>query len=79
MTAIIRISKSEPHLLEYYLSRVEACEKYGLFAGDGILDTIRRVAGSDVSLSEEDYMIVLNSCDTMHKKLMEANFNEGWN
>ena len=63
---------------EFYVNRIEACRNYGLFSGDGILNTITRSAFLDSMLTTEEFNSIVNMCDEMHKKLMEDNYNEQW-
>ena len=63
----------------FYKCRIEAAETYGLVAGDGILEKVINCAKVDSSLSYEEYQIILDLVDRCHRKLMEVNFNEGWN
>ena len=67
-----------PGVYEFYLGRINSSRNYGLFAGDQILDTIRRCAFWDSFLTKGEYISIINLCDEMHKKLMEDNFNAGW-
>lgn len=63
----------------FYVSRIESARNYGLFSGDQILDTVRRCAFWDSFLTSSEYQSIINLCDEMHKKLMEDNYNAGWN
>lgn len=70
---------SNPGVYEFYLNRIEASRNYGLVAGDAILETVKRCALHDRMLTEEETDSIIFKCYHMHNKLMEDNFNEGWN
>ena len=70
---------SHEGVYDFYVGRINASRKYGLFSGDQILDTIRRCAFWDSFLTSSEYNSIINLCNDMHKKLMEDNYNAGWN
>ena len=64
---------------DFYLERINATRNYGLIAGDEILKTITRSAFWDSMLTLDEFNNIIDLCDEMHKKLMEDNYNAGWN
>lgn len=63
----------------FYAGRIAAVPNYGLVAGDEILNKIQICAQMDSALSYEEYREIMDLIDRCHRKLMEVNFNEGWN
>ena len=70
---------SHDGVYDFYVERITASRNYGLFSGDQILDTVRRCAFWDSLLTSSEYKSIINLCSEMHKKLMEDNYNAGWN
>ena len=66
-------------LFIFYRDRAVTARKYGLFAGDQILAVIMRTASHDSHLTNEEFDIIINLCEQVHKLMMEDNYNEGWN
>ena len=64
---------------DFYVSRINASRNYGLTSGDEILRVIMRTAFWDSMLTLKEFDSIINLCGEMHKKLMEDNFNAGWN
>ena len=64
---------------EFYKGRIISCPSYGFKAGHEILDLIIRCAYADSTLTKDEYNSIIKQADTCHKKLMEDNYNEGWN
>ena len=62
----------------FYLDRVCSATAYGFKAGHEILDTIIRSIQCDSSLTEEEYHHIIKSCQQAHIKMMEENYNDGW-
>ena len=63
----------------FYRDRVVSARNYGLFSGDQILAVIMRTAFMDSHLTNEEFDIIINLCEYVHKLMMEDNYNEGWN
>ena len=64
---------------DFYVERINACRNYGLKSGDEILHVITRTAFRDSFLTEDEFNSIIILCEDMHKKLMEDNYNAGWN
>ena len=67
---------------DFYRGRIESCPSYGFKAGHEILDLIYRSAKHDLYvafLTSDEYNIIINLCEKAHIKMMEDNFNAGWN
>ena len=73
-----RSAQSHEGVYEFYFDRIKSSRNYGLVAGDGILNLVRRCAFWDSFLTDYEFNIIIIQCDEMHKKLMEDNFNAGW-
>ena len=46
---------------------------------DEILDFVLRCAGADNTLTREEYNSIIKQADFCHIKMMEENYNAGWN
>lgn len=66
-------------VFKFYQDRINSTRNYGLKAGDEILLLIRRCAFNDSFLTTSEFDIIINLCNDMHNKLMEDNYNAGWN
>ena len=66
-------------LFDFYKGRIESAPKYGFKSGHEILRTVTRTAFWDSQLTEEEFNSIINLCEQAHRKMMEDNFNEGWN
>lgn len=66
-------------VFEFYRDRITACPRYGFKAGHDILFIVLRTAFWDSFLTQDEFITIMNLCDDMHKKLMEENYNAGWN
>lgn len=64
---------------EFYRGRIESCPSYGFKSGHEILATIIRCAFWDSFLTEDEYNSIINLCEKAHIKMMEDNYNAGWN
>lgn len=67
---------------DFYRGRVESTPHYGFKAGHELLDLIQRCAQIDMYndfLTPVEYNSIINLCVQAHIKMMEENYNEGWN
>lgn len=64
---------------DFYVDRLNACINYGFKSGEEILHVIRRCAFWDSMLTKDEFISIMNLCESTHIKLMEANYNAGWN
>lgn len=64
---------------EFYKGRIDSCPSYGFKAGHEILDFVLRCAGADNTLTREEYNSIIKQADFCHIKMMEENYNAGWN
>lgn len=64
---------------EFYMGRIDSCPSYGFQAGHEILDFVLRCAGADSTLTREEYNSIIKQADFCHIKMMEENYNAGWN
>ena len=66
-------------VFEFYKDRISKVHNYGFRAGHEILMVILRTAFWDSFLTEQEYLRIINLCEQAHIKMMEDNFNAGWN
>ena len=66
-------------VFEFYRGRVESAPSYGFKAGHQLLDLILRCAYHDDMLTQDEIHSIINLCDKAHIKMMEENYNAGWN
>lgn len=64
---------------EFYRGRLIACPSYGFKQGHEILCMVTRCAFWDSTLTDEEFNSIIKQADTAHIKMMEDNYNEGWN
>lgn len=64
---------------EFYLDRLHACPSYGFQQGHEILCMITRCAFWDSTLTLDEFNSIIKLADEAHIKMMEDNYNEGWN
>ena len=67
------------NLFNFYKGRIESCPSYGFKSGSEILAVIERTAFWDSFLTEQEYHNIIILCDRARKKLLEDNYNAGWN
>ena len=66
-------------LFKFYKGRIDACPSYGFIAGHEILRVILRTAFKDSELTDGEFDSIINLCEKAHIKMMEDNYNAGWN
>ena len=66
-------------LFNFYKGRIEACPSYGFIAGHEMLHLIARCALYDSELTHYEFNSIINLCERAHIKMMEDNYNAGWN
>lgn len=64
---------------EFYVDRINACPNYGFKSGHEILNVIIKVAQIDPFLTRQELDSIINLCEQAHIKMMEDNYNAGWN
>lgn len=67
---------------DFYLGRLAVVHHYGFVAGEAMLSTIHSCAYYDRDhdyLTHSEFMSIINLCQAAHIKLMEENYNAGWN
>ena len=65
-------------LFKFYRGRIESCPYYGFKSGHEILVTILRTAFWDSTLTESEFNSIINLAEQAHIKMMEDNYNAGW-
>lgn len=66
-------------VFDFYRDRINSVPSYGFKAGHELLALIQRTALRDSFLTNDEYTIIINLCHKAHIKLMEDNYNAGWN
>ena len=66
-------------IYEFYRGRIESCPSYGFKAGHEILATVTRCAFWDSMLTAEEFNSIIILAEKCHIKMMEDNYNAGWN
>ena len=64
---------------DFYVGRIESVPNYGFVSGHNLLNVIHRCAFFDSDLSYNEFCDILDRINACHRKLMEVNYNEGWN
>ena len=62
----------------FYRDRLSACPSYGFVSGHEILKTITRCAFWDSTLTLAEFNSIMNLAEKAHIKMMEDNYNAGW-
>ena len=66
-------------LYNFYRGRIESAPHYGFTAGHDIIRTVCRCAFNDSYLTPQEFDSIINLCEKAHIKMMEDNYNAGWN
>lgn len=66
-------------VLQFYIDRLTSCPDYGFVAGHEILQTVTRCAFHDSELTLKEFNTIINLAERAHIKMMEDNYNAGWN
>ena len=66
-------------LFQFYSERINACPNYGFKSGHEILKVVIRTSYWNSALTDDEFITIMNLCELMHKKMMEDNYNAGWN
>ena len=66
-------------LYDFYRGRIESAPLYGFKSGHEILKTVCRCAFNDSYLTLQEFDSIINLCEQAHIKMMEENYNAGWN
>ena len=65
-------------LYDFYRGRIESAPHYGFVAGHDIIRTVCRCAFHDSHLTLAEFDSIINLCEQAHIKMMEDNYNAGW-
>lgn len=66
-------------LYNFYRGRIDSAPNYGFTAGHDILRYVARCAFNDSFLTLDEFNSIMNLCEQAHIKMMEDNYNAGWN
>ena len=69
---------SHEGVFDFYRGRIESCPNYGFSSGHEILDTVVRCAFYDSFLTDDEFNTIINLAERCHIKMMEDNYNAGW-
>lgn len=72
------MKESYEGVLDFYMDRLRACPLYGFKSGHEILQTVIRCALSDSFLTLSEFNSIMNVAENAHIKMMEDNYNAGW-
>lgn len=70
---------SNEGVYDFYRDRLMSAPNYGLKGGHQIIATVCRCAFHDSLLTNEEFSNIIKLCEDAHIKVLEANYNEGWN
>lgn len=65
-------------VFDFYRDRIRQAPAYGFRSGHEILNVIIRTAFRDSMLTDSEYHNIINLCEDSHIKMMEDNYNAGW-
>ena len=65
-------------IYNFYRGRIESAPAYGFTAGHDLLRVILRTAFNDSFLTLDEFNSIMNLCQQAHIKMMEENYNAGW-
>ena len=65
-------------MFDFYASRIESAPNYGFRSGHEILACVGRTALNDSCLTLAEFEQIMNLLEAAHIKMMEDNYNEGW-
>ena len=65
-------------IFDFYRDRLSVCPSYGFQCGHDILKMVTRCAFHDSTLTEDEYHNIIMLAEQAHIKMMEDNFNAGW-
>ena len=69
-------------LFNFYKGRIEACPSYGFKSGEELLAHIHACAYASANFGEltpAEFSSIINLCEQAHIKMMEDDYNAGWN
>ena len=66
-------------LYKFYVGRILSAPNYGFKSGHEILKVVCRTAFHDSWLTPQEFSSIINLCRRAHIKMMEDNYNAGWN
>ena len=67
------------NIFDFLRDRIASCPSYGFVQGNQLLDMVLRAAYSDPDLTSEQYHNIIRLAHWARIKIMEDNYNEGWN
>ena len=70
---------TNPGVYDFYIDRIKACPNYGFTSGHELLQLILRTALNDSFLTDSEFDNIMKEADHCHIKMMEDNYNAGWN
>ena len=66
-------------LFNFYGGRIESAPNYGFKSGHDILSVVCRCAFYDSFLTDDEFNSIIILCEKAHIKMMEDDYNAGWN
>lgn len=65
-------------VFDFYRDRIDSCPSYGFRAGHELLHTVTSCAFNDSMLTDEEFNSIIILAERAHIKMMEDNYNAGW-
>ena len=65
-------------MFDFYANRIQQAPKYGFRSGHEILAVVGRTALNDSCLSLSEFDEIMHLMEAAHIRMMEDNYNEGW-
>ena len=66
-------------VFDFYKGRLLACPSYGFNCGHDMLKMVTRCAFWDSTLTLDEFNSIMILAEKAHIKMMEDNYNAGWN
>ena len=67
-----------PGVYDWYVDRINAIPNSSFKCGLEMLGMIRHCVAYDDMLTSDEVNSIITQCNTMHVKLLEGDFNNGW-
>lgn len=67
---------------DFFKDRINSCPLYGFTSGEELLKVIHACAYYSANAGEltpSEFSSIINLCEKAHIKMMEDNYNAGWN
>lgn len=68
-------------VFDFYKGRIQSCPLYGFSSGEELLKVVHSCSyysANSGELTPEEFSSIINLCEQAHIKMMEDNYNAGW-